>query len=258
MNIKMKNYQSKLSILTFALLAALGAQAGTVISDFIPEGTLTAAQMNEIKDAVNGNDTRSFNNEGDIITNTSNISDHETRISDLEIFNKSGVLYGIPTSCMRGTSGGAALANTNVSNPPGNSFGPSLTESSQVDGTYIWYCNVPIQIPAGTTFTLTGATLGYFDHDLTGTTCLVGAQIKTKIFGARGTGTIISEVYSGVDANDFSAVTVGGPATKDFPAYSQVITTDTIVFINAIIKNTAGTGGDCRYSGVKFNYTVSQ
>ena len=58
MNIKMKNYQSKLSIIMLALLTSLGAVAGTVTSIFNNGDTLTAPQMTEIKDAVNDNDSR--------------------------------------------------------------------------------------------------------------------------------------------------------------------------------------------------------
>lgn len=242
------------------------------ITDTYAKGdTLTATKMNNIKTAVNDNDgnintntantginTTNINtNTDNISTNTSDISGHETRISNLETFNKIGVLYAIPTSCMRGTSDKPPFENTRVFNPPGNTYGPSLGESSQLNGTYIWYCDVPIQVPAGTIFTITGATLAYHDSLITGSTCLVGAQIKTKTFGIISAGTLVSEVYSGVDANDFSA-TASGAATKSFPPFSQVISTDTIVFINAIIKNTSGTGGDCRYSGIRFDYSITQ
>ena len=67
MNIAMKNYQSKLSIFTLAVLTSLGAQAGSVTSTFNTGDTLTATQMNEIKNAVNDNDTR-------VTTNTQSIA----------------------------------------------------------------------------------------------------------------------------------------------------------------------------------------
>ena len=75
MNIKMKNYQSKLSILTLALLISLGAQAGNVgWPDFIDGDTLNAAQMNEVKDEVNDNDGRITTNAADINTNATAIT----------------------------------------------------------------------------------------------------------------------------------------------------------------------------------------
>lgn len=247
-------------IITLIIAITLASQfvtADSITDTYATGDTLTAAKMNNIKTAVNDNDGNISTNTVNIGINTSDISNHEVRISNLEAYSKIGVLYAIPTSCMRATSDATPFENTRVFNPPGNSYGPSLGELSQLDGTYIWYCDVPIQVPAGTSFTLTGATLAYHDSLITGSTCLVGAQIRTKTFGSVELGFVVSEVYSGVDANDFSA-TASTVATKSFPTFSQVISTDTIVFVNAIIKNTSGTGGDCRYAGVRFDYTITQ
>ena len=74
MNIKFKNYQFKLFILTLAIPISFGAQAGNVGSTFTDGNTLNAAEMTEIKDAVNDNDTRAIANEGDIFSNTAAIS----------------------------------------------------------------------------------------------------------------------------------------------------------------------------------------
>jgi hypothetical protein len=64
MNIKMKNYQAKPFILTLAILTSSGALAGNIDTNFNDGDLLTAAQMNEIKNAVNDNDTRLFAGDG--------------------------------------------------------------------------------------------------------------------------------------------------------------------------------------------------
>jgi len=64
MNIKMKNYQAKLFILTIAILTSSGALAGKIGTTFSTGEVLTATQMNEIKTAVNDNDTRLFSGDG--------------------------------------------------------------------------------------------------------------------------------------------------------------------------------------------------
>ena len=254
----------KYSIISTTVIAlALSSQlvfAGEITDTYTAGDTLTATTLDNIKTAVNDNDGKISTNTINTGINTSDIASHETRISNLETFSKNGVLFASPTSCVRGTHGGDLHADTEAINPPSNTFGPSFRESSNLDGTYNWYCDVPIQIPPGATLTLTGATFTYWDSTSSGSTCLIGAQIKTKTFATSSAGTIISEVYSGVDANDYATMSVsnGLPSTKAFPAFSQVVNTDTIVFVNAIIKNTSGTGGDCRYAGVKFDYTVSQ
>ena len=60
----MKNYQTKLFILTLAILTSSGALAGNIGTTFSTGEVLTATQMNEIKDAVNDNDTRLFAGDG--------------------------------------------------------------------------------------------------------------------------------------------------------------------------------------------------
>lgn len=57
MNIKFKNYLSILSIFSVTILLSSAAQAGNVGSTFTDGNPLTGAQMTEIKDAVNDNDT---------------------------------------------------------------------------------------------------------------------------------------------------------------------------------------------------------
>lgn len=57
MNIKFKNYLTTLFVLSVAILLSSAAQAGSVGSTFTDGNPLTGAQMTEIKDAVNDNDT---------------------------------------------------------------------------------------------------------------------------------------------------------------------------------------------------------
>jgi hypothetical protein len=83
MNIAMKNYQSKLSIITLAVLTSLGAQAGTVTSAFNTGDTLTATQMTEIKNAVNDNDTLVTTNTSGILSNASAIVTNTQSIANL-------------------------------------------------------------------------------------------------------------------------------------------------------------------------------
>lgn len=53
MNIKMKNFQTKISIFLLALLISFGAQAADVTTVYNNGDTLSATQMTEIKNAVN-------------------------------------------------------------------------------------------------------------------------------------------------------------------------------------------------------------
>ena len=57
MSFKQDHYQFGLSILTSLLLTSSGAMAGNIGTTFSPGDALTATQMNEIKDAVNDNDS---------------------------------------------------------------------------------------------------------------------------------------------------------------------------------------------------------
>lgn len=230
----MKHRIMFLSVVTLALSNQLVTAGSIVGPDYVTGETLSADIMNGIKSEVNDNDTR---------------------ISALESYSKAGVIHALSTSCHRGTSGGSPLLNTGVVNPPANSYGPSIIETSLVNGTFTWYCNVPIQIPPDTTFTLTGAKLAFFDG---ASTCLVGAIIKRKTFGTSSMGTEISAVYSGTSNSDF-ITSLSGVQTKNFPAFTQGINSSEIIFVQAEIKNSGAiTATDCRYSGIELTYTVSK
>ena len=94
MTIKTKYSHFKLLISVSVALAAFGAQAGDVTSTFNSGDTLTATQMNEIKDAVNDNDTRITTNEADIAINQADIAALQALANGLCGETNYGVLFG--------------------------------------------------------------------------------------------------------------------------------------------------------------------
>ncbi|MBT8438820.1 MAG: hypothetical protein KJO91_03770 [Gammaproteobacteria bacterium] len=85
MNIQIQNYQSKLSVFTFAALASFGAQSGTIDgTQFYTGAPLTADMMTGIAAAVNDNDLKASTNAANITINAENISSNTTRIETLE------------------------------------------------------------------------------------------------------------------------------------------------------------------------------
>jgi len=105
----------------------------------------------------------------------------------------------------------------------------------------------------GATVTITGATLSFFDNSAN---CRIQAEIRSKTFGLSNFGTPVSTVHSGADATDFAFA--GGLLTKAFPAFTLAVPSNLIVWINATVAFNATGGGDCRYSGVLVDYTVSK
>ncbi|MDH5612644.1 MAG: hypothetical protein OEY66_09350 [Gammaproteobacteria bacterium] len=193
-------------------------------------------------------------NAGDISINAADITSNALSITNLETFSKSGTLHALTTSCHRGLSGGAdPHLETGVMNPPGNTHGPGITAMGASSGTYNWYCAVPIQVPPGTTFTLTGGKISFYDAY---PDCLTAATIKYKTFGTADSGTTVISVYSGTDSADY-ATTLSGIQVKDFPAFTQVVAPSTIVHISADIKTTSGTPNNCRYNGAELTYTIT-
>ena len=160
-----------------------------------------------------------------------------------------------PADCVRGLSNAAPDQETEVVNPPGNAFGPSISLNSPTANlTANWYCKLDLPIPAGSTFTITGATLASSDFSAN---CRVQAEIRHKLFGTSSGGTILSTVTNGASASDLAFT--GGPVTKAFPAFSSlVVASNRIVWINATIEQTSVGPNDCRYSGVLVDYTVSK
>ena len=166
-----------------------------------------------------------------------------------------GKLIAHSNWCTRATAGGDPNLDTGVSNPPSNSYGPSII-STQVlaSSSTSWYCPVDVNAPPGSVLTITGATLNYFDFS---PNCRVQADLRYKQFGTASGGFVASTVYSGTDATDFAS-TVSSPTLKAFPAFSLVVPGDRQVWINATIAFSAAGGGDCRYSGVLIDYTVDR
>jgi hypothetical protein len=140
--------------------------------------------------------------------------------------------------------------------PPANPFGPSIASlSGPANGVFDYYCSIPLEVPATGTLTLIGARMAFLDAV---TFCRVQAEIRTKPFGSSGDGNVISRVFDGADASDF-AFTSGNPQVKAFPAFTQAVPQNTLVWVNATIAFDAagGPGNNCRYSGVIVDYTVT-
>ena len=169
-----------------------------------------------------------------------------------------GQVIALPNTCIRATSSGDMHLDMGTSTPTGNSFGPSVISIAEAPSTTLnYFCPIPLQVPAGATVTITGATLNSFDFNVT---CRIQAQIRTKTFGVSSNGTVVSTVFNGVDAVDFAFLSPGTlPHTKAFPAFAPfAVPSNLIVWINATIAFNAVGGGDCRYSGVLVDYTVSK
>jgi len=214
------------------LIAALGTgayvSAAVIFSDFTTGTTISSSEMNTklnaLKDAVNAPQV--------------------------------GQVFASPTACIRGNHGGDLHLDMGTSTPPANTFGPSIISTNTTASTsFNYFCPVPIQVPAGTTVTITGATMAFGDFSAN---CRVQAEVRFKTFGTASVGTIESIVHSGADALDFAATTGFAPATKAFSAFTLAVPADRIVWINATIAFNATGGGDCRYSGVLVDYTVSK
>ena len=169
-----------------------------------------------------------------------------------------GQVIAVPNSCIRAASFGSQTPvyfEMGSATPPGNVFGPSVYSISTLANlVFDYFCPIPLQVPPGAAVTITGATLAYFDS---GVNCRTQAEVRHKTFGASDAGTIVSTVHDGADATDFAFVS-GGPATKAFPAFTLAVPLNRVVWINATIAFNAIGGGDCRYSGVLVDYTVSK
>lgn len=152
----------------------------------------------------------------------------------------------------------AALQDVQSVDYPANIYGPSIVIANLTQGTYNLFCPIPLQVPAGATVTLTGATLAYSDFS---STCLVGASLRSNTFGASYSfGALpISTVYDGTGASDF-AYTSGGPLTKAFPTFTPLtLTPSTVLWAQAfVIEGPSSTSYDCRYSGVQITYTIDR
>ncbi len=239
------------------LASSLGlAVAVTVPNTFVANTLISATAVNDnfqaLVSAVTAVETGKVNKAGDTMTGAL------TAPSFVYSAPVAGQVIALPNSCMR--SGGAAspsaiemdLEMGSVS-PPGNSFGPSVASNSTSNVTVDFFCPIPLHVPPGAAVTITGATLASTDFSAN---CRVQAQIRTKPFGVSSFGTIVSTVTNGVDAADFAFT--GGPVTKAFPAFTLAVPSNVVVWVNATIVFAAVGGGDCRYSGVLVDYTVSK
>lgn len=167
-----------------------------------------------------------------------------------------GKFFADPSLCVRGEGATDPHLEMQVVNPTANSYGPSVRISNTALGTYDYYCPVPLQIPPGATLTLTGATMAYYDGS---TTCLLGADLRVKTFGASSLGTVVSTVYDGASSADYAYTSSGLPAKKAFPAFSRVLANDGVLWVHAFQVNGAAGGSiECRYSGVLLDYTVDR
>jgi hypothetical protein len=167
-----------------------------------------------------------------------------------------GAYIAPPTACHRGVNGGV-LQDVGVADYPANYFGPSIWITNTAAGGYDFFCPISVPVPAGATLTVTGASMAFADFS---TNCLVGAELRTKLFGSADnyTGASISTVYDGANSADFAFQSTG-PQTKAFPAFTPfVVSNSTILFVHAFINLTATASSDCRYSGTRITYTIDR
>ena len=90
----MNNLTRLFAIIGFASISFI-AHAGEITDNYSTGDTLTATTLNNIKSAVNDNDTRVTDNEADISTNASDISTNSSDISTI-----TGDLFTIATDIM--------------------------------------------------------------------------------------------------------------------------------------------------------------
>lgn len=76
-------YTNKLLLICALLFAAQSALAGSIADTYNPGDTLTATKLNNVKTAVNDNNTKVTNNTGAINNNATKISTNVTAISNL-------------------------------------------------------------------------------------------------------------------------------------------------------------------------------
>ena len=154
----MKNDQSKLIILTLAMLTSWAVQAGTVGTDFTPSGTLTAGQMTEIKEAVNDNDTNVNTNATGITTNATAIGGNTTAIGA-----KQNRVNGVcPPGESIGSIDAQGTVTCEVDNDTLSTLSCSANQQIKWDGTS-WICTGQVTKrfhinTHGTYFPSTGAT----------------------------------------------------------------------------------------------------
>jgi hypothetical protein len=164
-----------------------------------------------------------------------------------------GSFYVDPTSCHRAGNNTNPSDRVQTLHMPSNIYGPALRiEPTSPATTYDFYC--PVQLPAHGNVVITGAALAWFEAN-TGTNCLVGADIRHKGWGAASFGAILSTVYDGADGADFAYV---GGGTKPFPAFTYTVPAGQIVWVRPFIISNASPFGDCRFVGVRIDYTVDR
>jgi hypothetical protein len=162
-------------------------------------------------------------------------------------------IFADPVMCQR--TFGPAYQDVATDHPPSNFFGPSVEITNTAAGSYEFYCAVPLARDSGASITIVAASMGFFDAS---TNCLVSADLRSKVFGASSTGTVMSTVFDGADGTDF-AFTASGPQVKLFPAFAPVVVpANSLLFLRAQISIQALGASGCRYSGATIAYTTDR
>jgi hypothetical protein len=176
-----------------------------------------------------------------------------TRATDLQYAAPiAGQVMAVSNWCMRQISD--PHSNTETINPPDSASGPSISDIAQTPNSATqWFCPIHLDVPPGSpSVTITGVTMAF--HDASGT-CRVQGDLRFKTFGSSSSGTVVASIFSGVDVSDFA--TVSTASTKAIAGLAVTATPNTVVWMTATIAQNATGGGDCRYSGVLVNYTVT-
>jgi hypothetical protein len=101
----MKNYQKLLTAVSISLCTALPVQALDVPTPFAAGDPLTATRMEEVRDAINDNDSRVTTNTGDIATNLGDVADLQSAMIDLFCDTSVGVYSGNQCFYLDGSGG---------------------------------------------------------------------------------------------------------------------------------------------------------
>jgi hypothetical protein len=204
-------------------------------------------------DAYGGlsNDGRLDNNSGsDLLTRTQ--MDGRFSFDGHNHLGGSGMFVD-PTSCQRGLSGSAPYVDTIVHHRPANGAGPGITvPPTSAAGDYYFYCPVPeLHSPFGSV-SVTGGKFGFVD---VGPSCLVSVELKYQEEFANGSLGSLGIGYSGTSSVDYASTP--GSGTKNITSSTHVVTSSQMLFVEVNIKRDSTSIGDCRFTGIRVNYTLS-